>query len=106
MIDNPLVLPLRNTEKASECGDLRGWPSFGGEKVGKKEKMKERRKQSPPDSQGEIKVVQGDLLSLRGEQSRELQKNLGGVVEYLHGIETRCREWTCGHSREGEGGTS
>ena len=41
-------------------------------KVRKKEKMKERRKQSPPDSQGEIKVVQGDLLSLRGEQSREL----------------------------------
>ena len=80
MIDNPLVLPLRNTEKASECGDLRGWPSFGGEKVGKKEKMKERRKQSPPDSQGEIKVVQGDLLSLRGEQSRELQKNLREVV--------------------------
>lgn len=43
-----------------------------GREVGEKEKMKERRKQSPPDSQGEIKAVQGDLLSLRGEQSIKL----------------------------------
>ena len=67
---------------------MRGWPSLGAEKVGEKEKTKERRKQSLPDSQGEIKVVQGDLLSLRGEQSIKLE-TWERVSECLPGKETQ-----------------
>ena len=58
-----------------------------GERKQEREKMKERRKQRPPNSQGEIKVVQGGLPSLRGEQSREDRRAWERLSECLHGTE-------------------
>lgn len=59
-----------------------------GERKQEREKMKERKKQRPPNGQGEIKVVQGGLLSLRGTEQRG-QKSLGEAVR--RPMKQRCR---------------